>query len=127
MVAYHFGGFDYLRQLGRDVFEVDVGGGSGQPILVEQALHFFGRIIEVTGELDFAVADFRDLLYGAGEVSLHLVAHGIELNADFFDLALGCPAQTFRHNSGSGHGSQKATTIHVQAPMGNAQTWYCVL
>ena len=81
---------------------------------IKNRFHFLRRVIEISGKLDLAVADFRDLGQCAFEVLFHLVAHGVKLHADFFDLALCCPAQASAQQRSSAYSSQEISTVHHQ-------------
>src|SRR5439155_1713994 len=56
------------------VARADVGGGRGEPVLVEDRLHLGGRLAAVVdGRLDLLVPDLRDGLEGSGVVGRELV------------------------------------------------------
>jgi len=61
---------------------------------VEHGPHFLGSVSVISGKLDLAVADLRDLSELALEVLLHFAPDGVELHADFFYLAsIGRPGE----------------------------------
>ena len=71
-----------------DNFIVDVRGRGGESILVEHGADLFGGVRKIAGHFNFFVAHGGNLGEGAGEVSFHHVAHGVELQADGRDAAI---------------------------------------
>src|SRR5437773_5254454 len=51
----------------------------------EDGLHVSGSMIEVACELDLLVPDLRDVCERPFEICFHLIAYGVELNADFIE------------------------------------------
>ena len=65
------------------VGRADVGGGCGEPVLVEDRLHFRGGLAAVVHRrLHLLEPDLRHGLEGAGVVGREAVAHGEELEPD---------------------------------------------
>jgi len=59
-------------------------GGRDQAMAGDGGANLFRRVIEVSGEFDFFVADGGSFRQSAVEIGLHLVAHGVELHSEFF-------------------------------------------
>jgi hypothetical protein len=55
---------------------------------VDGSSHLFGRAIKISSEFDLLVADRGNFGQSAIEISFHLVAHGIELQANSIDLVV---------------------------------------
>src|ERR1700689_2796393 len=74
------------------------------------------RAIKISGELDLLVADRGHLGQSTVEISLHLVAHAVQLHADLIDLmvrrglANSVGEQGGRRNRGGG--LKERTAIH---------------
>ena len=85
-------------------------GGRGQAGLLEAVADLRRRALEVAGELDFLVADRRDLRERGVDVLLHLGAHRVELHAETLDF-LGFHPDT-RHTSGADSADERATIDH---------------
>ena len=83
---------------------------------VDGGSHLFGRAIEVSGEFDFLVANRGNFGQSAIEVSLHLVAHAVELHADLIDLVVRRgPANSAGKQRGGGKcrgGLKEGAAIH---------------
>ena len=54
-------------------------------MFLQHVAHLLRRVPEVAGELDFLVADGRDLRERAVEVLFEVGPHGVELHADTLD------------------------------------------
>src|ERR1700680_2559588 len=111
---------DYLRRLddGRpfvaehSVF--DVTRGRGEAVAIDHGPDLLRRTAEISCEFNFLVTDGSDFCDGGVEVGLHLVAHGIELQADLFELVLGGgPTQVTGKNCGGGKNLEKGSAVHV--------------
>ncbi len=90
---------------------IDVSRGSGQAAGSERLLHLRRRVIEISCELDFLVADRRHLRDRAGEVLLEIGSDGVQLHADLRDRSRGpAPARERRCR----HRAQERPPIHVQ-------------
>ncbi len=116
-MADDFGGFESFGPLFFDDGVVDVAGGRGQAILVEDGANVLRSVVEVAGEFDFLVADGGDFGDGAFEVGLHGVAHGVELHADGVNVMcgvrgpgwLGCGCESCCDG-----GANKCASIHAR-------------
>jgi len=62
--------------------ERDVRGGGRESVSVEDRLHIGRRMIVVAGELDLLVADLRDAGDGPLKIRFHLIAYGVQLQAN---------------------------------------------
>ena len=77
------GVFEHLGEAGSDGGHVRrVRRRSRQAVRVEERADLGGRPAEVARELHFLVADASDLLQRAFDARPHLIADGIQLNAD---------------------------------------------
>ena len=74
------------------------------------------RVIEISGELDFLVADRGNFGQSAIEVSLQLIAHAVELHAELIDLVVRrSPAHATGEQRGCGNrrgGLKERAAIH---------------
>src|SRR6266851_281850 len=107
-------GLDHGRPLVAEHSVFDVTRRRSEAIAIDHGSDLLRRAAEVAGEFDFLVADGSDLGDGAVEVGLHLVAHGIKLQADLFHSMLGSgPTQVTRKNCGGGKNLEKGSAVHA--------------
>src|SRR5215208_3484037 len=93
---------------------IDVRGRRGQAGLLQGIADLGRRAFEIAGELDFLVADGRDLRERSVDVLLHLGAHGIELHAETLDLLRVEPDT--RHRRGANGADERAAIDHECSP-----------
>ena len=90
-----------------------------EPVAAEDAAHLGGRVIEVSGELDLAIADPGHVRERALEILLHRIPDGVELDADRAEPVLGGTGEQARERRGAeqaaGGGAEKATAVDHRA------------
>src|SRR5580693_1462635 len=83
---------------------------------INRGSYLFRRVIEVSGEFDFRVADRCNFGQSTVEVSLQLIAHAVELYAEPIDLVVRRgPANSVgqqRRSGNGGGGLKEGAAIH---------------
>src|SRR6266487_3801705 len=97
----------------------DVRGRCGQPIGIKHFFHAFYRwiyvwkVIQITSEFDFLVANFYDLRERPLEIFLQKIADRVEFESDFFDAMLRCCPTELAHYRRGCRASEKCSPIHL--------------
>src|SRR6266852_5409841 len=118
------GGFECLRPLFLNRVVRNVFRRRSKLVAVENGADFLRRLGEVARELEFFVANLRNLRDGALEILLHEVAHGVELQTDAFNVMSFSRPRRARGGYGSGdRGSDKSSSSHGANCTPFAESW----